>query len=257
MVEEHANRVLELSLVFRSQISGIVDDIVASTSAKLLSGVSVVNGFVEQTPDNAKAILSVADTFGQVLESSDYYPTILAFVSLFVDQVDEFQTFFHEMPIAADSMPLNEDDREVLANQAAAAVGVLDGVSARTHLNLQQFLARSLGEAGIEELVKGVSDVVRKMSDVEQLAKDQLIIFFRSISSLVYRKVESGGTKYLYKYVGPTRGSTRGFCSDLAGGRSYSLEEIAALDNGQVPGVLSNGGGYGCDHFWIISGVLQ
>jgi hypothetical protein len=136
-------------------------------------------------------------------------------------------------------------------------VGVLDGVSARTHLNLQQFLARSLGEAGIEELVKGVSDVVRKMSDVEQLAKDQLIIFFRSISSLVYRKVESGGTKYLYKYVGPTRGSTRGFCSDLAGGRSYSLEEIAALDNGQVPGVLSNGGGYGCDHFWIISGVLQ
>jgi hypothetical protein len=41
----------------------------------------------------------------------------------------------------------------------------------------------------------------------------------------------------------------RPFCREHLG-RVYTRDEIAELDNGQLPNVLLTGGGYNCRHVW-------
>lgn len=50
-----------------------------------------------------------------------------------------------------------------------------------------------------------------------------------------------------WKYVGPP--PQRHFCKDLYN-RTFTYEEIIAMDNGQGLSVLYFGGGYNCPHYW-------
>jgi hypothetical protein len=53
-----------------------------------------------------------------------------------------------------------------------------------------------------------------------------------------------------FKYIGPP--AMRPFCQALlAAGKTYTLAEIEAMNNGQGLDVFSSGGGYNCQHQWI------
>jgi len=265
-IDAHANKVTKLALSFKEQISREVDVAVSDVSLYIVKKLSTVRGIVVQSPENARKILAIEDVLKMSLYSSNYYPTILAFVESFVEQVEDFEEFYNE---ASRSFPsfsgetfsrlvLTEEDKEVLSNQGAAAVAAFEGSFDQTTNELRQLLARVLGESNIGLLVKDVSGIIRRMSNVEPMAKDQLMVFFRTIGSLVYRRIESTGRVLKYTYVGPSDKKVRGFCSAmLHSGREYTMEEIAHLDNDQVVGVFDNCGGYGCRHWWAMSRVIQ
>ena len=248
-IDAHVNRVESSSLGFERQVAGEVDAVVADVFVHILKTLSTRKGVVEQSPENASKILAIEDVFQESLNSSSYYPTILAFVETFIDQVDDFDALHEGVRIS--SSILTTDDREVLSHQAANAAAVLEGHSEQVSQELRQYLSRSLGDVPLSSLVSGACAIVRKASRVEPIGKDQGNLWYRLLSSLVYKKVEERGTKLNYTYVGPKTRSTRGFCSKLLDGGPLSLDKISALDNGQTPDVLLNGGGYGCNHFWF------
>lgn len=62
-------------------------------------------------------------------------------------------------------------------------------------------------------------------------------------------KAEDLGLQY-YVYRGPDDKVTRDFCRRVLQNPILTKSEIEALDNGQVPNVFENRGGYNCRHHW-------
>lgn len=244
-VDAHAGRVAALVRAFAEHVALEVEDVIAQTVSYIIDNLQLEEGRVRQVPQNSSLILGIEQMFQSALSKSAFFPVVMAFVSGFVDQVDEFSAM-HDGP-----MLLTSEDHEVLGNQAAAAIGAIEGQVYRIVTDLRNLLARSLGEVGLSELVTGVSDVIRKLNRVEPIAKDQLLLFFRTVGSLVYRSVDHAGERK-YAYVGPVDDDVRDFCLLLAG-KQYSMAEIDSMDNGQVPGVFHTGGGYGCRHWWAMA----
>ncbi len=256
MVDAHANRVKEVVLAFEERVAVEIDSVVAETSSRALATLSTSRGVVRQTQENARKTLAIEDVFKKSLDASEYYPTVLAFVTNFADQVGEFTDFYGEMSkgLRIPDMELKDGDYDVLSHQAGVAMSTLEGYPMKVTFELRQLLARSLGESNVSELVQGISDVIRKMTKVGPIAKDQLVIFLRLVGSLVYKNVEDLGHSLTYAYVGSE--PTRDFCSSLFG-KHLTREEIATLENDQFPNVMVSGGGHGCGHWWAISGVAN
>jgi hypothetical protein len=252
-VSEHARRVDDLVSRFANQVDVEIDAVVVALTAYIVDTLVVEDGVVKQIPENSAAILHIDALFQKELNRSGFYAAVVALVSNFVDQVDEFRVLYEEMSSGLPEMSLDENDSEVLANQAAAAMGALEGQVFKVNVDLRQLLTRSLGELKVSELVQGVNDVVRKLNRVEPIARDQLILFFRMVGNLVYSSVEETGRMAEYHYVGPDDDRARDFCSTLVGNRVYSRMEIDSMDNGQVAGVFSNCGGHGCRHWWALA----
>jgi len=226
-----------------------VDEVVAGVSVHAAKTLRAHGGIVQQSGENAAKILAIGDAFQESLDRSNYYPTILAFVSSFVGQVDDFDSLHEGTPLS--SGILASEDRDVLSHQAAIAVAVLEDHSAQVGAELRQSLSRTLGDVELRSLTSETCAIARKMSRVGPIGKDQCNLWFRLLGSLVYRRVENQGTRLAYTYAGARTKSTRGFCSRLLAGGPLSLGEIAALDNGQTPDALLNCGGYGCNHLWF------
>lgn len=249
IIDAHVSQTLLTVSNFERQVITEIDSVIVDVSAHLLKTFSTSKGPIKQSPENANKILAVEDVFQSSLNSSNYYPTILAFVETFVDQVDEFDAL-HEGTSLSSSYLINED-RNILSHQASIAVAVLEGHSVQVVQELRQYLSRSLGDISPSSLASGACAIVRKVSRVEPLGRDQCNIWSRLLSLLIFRRVEGSGKRLRYTYVGPKTKSTRGFCSKLLAGGPLSLDKISALDNGQTSDVLLNGGGYGCNHFWF------
>lgn len=252
-IRDHADSILGLASRFQSQLSREVDLVIADISATAVASLRRFGGMVDQSPKNSKKVVSIAAQFDRAIERSNYYPTVVAFVSKLSDQIGEFEKLYSIMrpSLGLPPMSLSDGDMEVLRNQAAASMAALDGRVLRARANLTHFLTKSLGELRATQLVRGVSDIIRKASLVEPIARDQAYSFFRTVGSLVYSKLESSGMVLLYSYVGVTAEGTRNFCKGLVeGDRRFLRREIDDMENGQVPGVFHNAGGWGCQHWW-------
>ena len=259
MVDAHANRVISSVKYFESQIVSEVDLIVADISARVVKELSHTRGGSRRIRNDAMAVMSVERTFESLLNASNYYPLVLALVADFSNQIDEFSTFYGEMSrnLPLPSAPPFGDAVAVLSDQSAAAVVALGGCAEQTKLRLRQFLSRSLNGSDEASFIGGVSAIVRKTSDVGTVARDQVMLFFRLIGSLVYSQIESFGKTLRYSYAGLGGRKHREFCALRSKGAPCTMNEIGEMDNGQVPNVLTNGGGWGCMHWWAIEGVAE
>ena len=249
-VEEHARRMEAYVYQFGLRVQQGTESMIQEISSHIMAELSLKKGLIRQTPENAAKVLEVELVFQRELSKSGFYVEVMALVHGFVDQVDEFRTLYDEMGNLPE-MELNEDDREILANQAAAAIAVIEGHASKVSVNLRHFLARSLGDITQSTLVSGVINVVRKVNQVEPIAKDQMILWFRLLAHLSYRHAEELGYNLKYRYVGPYDEKSRDFCDKLLRSSSFRRDEIASLDNGQVADAFVNGGGYNCKHFWV------
>lgn len=253
MVEAHARRINSLVSVFSARVSQSVEEVVNSVVAHV-SGLSVEDGRLSQTQENATAILGIEVVFQRALNVSGFYENILAFVANFSDQVDEFREMHAEMGLIPFS--ISQDGSDILAEQAGMAVAVLEAQVFKITAELRLLLSRSLGTLTLAELVQGTSEVMRRLTRVEPLARDQVILFFRMVGDLAYQSEEDAGGVLEYRYVGASNDSPRDFCSSLLGSnKSYSRVDILNMDNGQVAGVFHCGGGYGCMHWFEASYV--
>lgn len=259
-VDQHADRIDAVVENFSEQIAQAIEGVRVRTVSRLLSELSIENGWITATPENSKAIRGVDKVFSEELSSSNYYATILAFVSMLSLQIDEFISTYsaaeRSYPQLRGLFHLSDADSAVLADQAGATLQAAEAKALEAVVALRILSSRSLGGVLTSDLIESVSDIIRKVSEVEQMGRDQLTTFFRLVGNLVYSNLEELGLKPLYKFVGIRDSRNRPFCASLLDANIlYTREEIDAMDNGQLPGVFDNAGGYGCQHWFTLWGV--
>jgi hypothetical protein len=66
--------------------------------------------------------------------------------------------------------------------------------------------------------------------------------------SLKFEKALLGEVFY-FEYVGIKRKDTRDFCLEHMG-KTFHLEEIMKMNNGELVPCIIFGGGWGCHHYW-------
>ena len=207
-------------------------------------------GVVEHSGNNAAIVLGVEELFGKYLASSSFYSATSEFVSGFPSFVDHFEGMVSESSPNLPGVELTGEHRDVLVSHAAAASSVLEGHGVQTLLHLRKFLSRSLGSMTIPDLINGSLDTVRRISDVKQIAQDQLMLWFRLLGHLHYTRLENLGYDFAYRYVGETTENTRKICRKLALGSAMTRGEVSSLDTDGLD-LFVNAGGHGCKHFWI------
>ena len=118
-------------------------------------------------------------------------------------------------------------------------------------------------EGTISRVARQVREALAGDEDVEQLIErirpiDQKTEFYaRAIGETVIKRHARGlksekarrAEVEIFQYVGVVRPTTRPFCRTHAG-RTYTLEQIRSLKNGNLEPVLENGGGWRCVHDW-------
>lgn len=256
MVDSHSQRISSACQALKASIDEISGELSSRIVQDLTSTLAVSDGVVKQTSFNSSKILNIEGDFKRHLSESQYFPTVMAFMSEFNNQVDEFSLLYSGMSVGL-GLPyvsLDSEDQETLLNQVGFAAMVIEGHAQSVSIDLVRSLSRLPGEPSVGQLINSTSESIRKMSKVDLIGKDQLTLFFRKVGCLVYRKVERSGLQVKYKYVG-SRDTERDFCKKISLGPALSSQEIGLLDNGQIPGSFENAGGYGCGHWWAISEV--
>lgn len=259
-IDQHAARIDAVAANFADQLYDVMDVVRKRVIAKLLSQLSIVEGRAEVSASNAKIISQIDGIFSDELRSSNYSAVVMAFVATLSSQIEEFGTaygyFEKDHPQLRGLFKLTDEDADVLGQQAGAALQALETKSAEAVSALKNLSSRSLGGILVSDLIEVVSDIISDVSDVEQMGRDQLTTFFRLVGNLVYANLERLGLKLLYKFVGVRDSRNRPFCANiLDADKEYTRAEIDAMDNGQIPGVFENAGGYGCRHWfalWVV-----
>ena len=250
LVAEHALRVSQISKVFGERMRMETEKIGQATINFILSRISARDGLVLQSAQNSEIILKVEETFKRELTASSYYPMVHAVVPEFVDQVKAFGAINKTVGGLPEHGVL-PDDVDVLSDHVGAFITLAEGQGLDVVSHLRRTLGQAMGrDLTVASLSAAIFDAASRLNSIELLFKDHLMFFFRLVGSLHYGHIEEGGTSLLYQYVGDVGKHTRDFCANLCG-RLLTLPEISELDNGQVPGVFTSGGGRGCQHWWL------
>lgn len=246
-VDRHLSKVRDVGSVLLAAVGEEVDAVVSDVVDHVLRSLVVKKGTVVHSARNVELLLGIEAVFLRILDRSNFYIILSAFASDFVYQVDDFFDMSEEMGLP--SVSLTHDDMEALSAQVAASLSIMEGEAVRVNLELRRLLAMSLGDQDLAGLVKGISEVIQKLTKVVPIAVDQCITWFRVLGNLWYRNIEALGVPLLYSYVGA--GGEREFCSDLIeSGAEHTRDSIEAMSNNQVVDCFNGCGGYGCMHFW-------
>lgn len=246
LIADHEAAITAKVDAFASQISDAVDKVISDTASHIVRTIQVSNGVVEDTLGNLIELRLSHDVFRRALSRSEFYNSVVIFCSELKREIDEFEALM-EPAIRELNLPRFEVTQQagtILSTQAGAVVSVMDVVAVTVGQDIRRFESRLFGGVSIDSIVSGISDIIRNLTKVVPIAKDQLMIFFRLSGWLWYRELRPLN----YAYVGSAQ-SSREFCRSLSN-RLTTFDEIIALNNGQVPGVQFNGGGHNCMHWF-------
>jgi hypothetical protein len=95
----------------------------------------------------------------------------------------------------------------------------------------------------IEENLLGKLDSLKVAKYGDTLVQTSIDTFYRETNAI---RATAAGVKE-FRYLGP--GPERPFCNKIIG-RTFTIDEISKLDNGQVGDVFTSCGGYNCRHYW-------
>lgn len=178
---------------------------------------------------------------------------------------------FDDAALAAVADPLDSLASSILrGREVGAALGpnVAETLEAWKTLRLADLLAIGDDAARVIQRVAldgmlGLREVDRLIDDVSkalELSQRQARTVYDTAVSVFSRQVEqltsTGEPDELFVYVGPVDEVMRPFCRTWIG-KVRTRAAIEALDNGQLPDVLTSGGGYNCRHLWKRVSVLD
>lgn len=181
---------------------------------------------------------------------------------------------FRDVLMAAVDEPLDRLAAKVfqtskIANQAATLTPFdVNALAAMKELQFADLF--SIGEEAARTIWRGTLDAVvsaRPMADViadieealDATAAEARTIYDTGVS-IFSRQVEqlhtTGEPDELFLYAGPADSKTRTFCMKHVG-KVFSRADIEEMDNGQLPDVMTTGGGYNCRHVWKRVSLLD
>lgn len=260
LVRSHAKDLRKRSGALVGDLGTITAEVSNTVKSYLKRSLTSSNGVVEPSSGSALAMRDLDRQYVTALRAVGYHEATGAFVGNFSDQIDNFRDMYATMGSAVNlptSVPLDAKDGEVLATRAALSLAALESSTIEIVASLRQASALILGQAPMDQVIEHVSSIVDRTAGVERLARDLEMTFFRTVSGLVYRNLESSGLSPLYSYAGLESPSNRPFCKSMLSSEPITRSAIDSLNNGKIPGVFDNAGGPGCSHFWWIEGLHE
>lgn len=227
-------------------------------------------GKIERTPANLQIIGRLDQRFEALMNEYGYSKTLTAFVGSFPNQLpllreelDLISDFgYHGGPLKrgplVHSPVLASSDLTTLAAQQRLTKNSLLDIVATVGDLAKRKAMLSIGGLGMRQMTDLLVPILhRAPGECRTLGATSLAIFYRTANSRAIEKIEEDGqnqrTLY-YVYEGPDDKLTRPFCHKLKQAKKvYTREDIARLDNGQLPDVWTTCGGYNCRHQWRIA----
>lgn len=218
----------------------------------VLNELVVREDVIQTSPTLAATLMLIPTTFASEVRKSGYYVHTHDFVQNFDSQIDSALEAMVLFGVAGAF--LNSEQRDFLVSQKLTAKLVLDMEPLLITARLSQLIASVSAGQRFSEVVDYILQAVTRLEEVAQKAQLLITSFFRKTLAAFYVNEEKIRGARLYSYVGPADSKNRKFCAGIiAGGRTYSLADIELMDNGQIPGVLENCGGFACRHWWALA----
>lgn len=215
--------------------AAIVDDVSDALASYTTGGVL--------TSTEISQVVSAID-FAAILADSELDEAVEALMAKYQDVLDltakhmidsglspEFYSTDMSLLTALAEM---DDARWSLISQELAAV-------TKESLLRSAFLGATLSD--VSEIIS--SSVGSTMAKANNQARTMLMAYGRQVNMMLGERAGVGW----YVYIGPLDQISRPFCRHLAG-KVLSVEQIKALENGQIEPPMVHGGGYNCRHHW-------
>jgi len=170
----------------------------------------------------------------------------------FVDSFDGARRFALDTlkAMRLKSKPLSQVDENALRNIRQMNLSEFAAIGTRATQTLASgIMMDALAGASRAEMIRHLSETIegRFAAYASTYADTALVGYDRRVSWATW--TEAGITQYMYR--GPKDIKTRPFCDERVG-KTYSMDEIKAMDNGkgQPKPVWEYGGGWNCRHVW-------
>ena len=213
--------------------------------------------------DSAGNILSNADNIAFAsrslgalrtsLTQSGYGDLVADYVSGFESQIENIVAISKGIGIELNPSAVNPQELQSLQGNYLSEFNAIGDRGVR---QLQTIIYNStLNGAGLGTMIDGLGKVIvgvdkkggQLKNHAKTYAQTSLMGYDRFVTSRLGEDV--GLDNYLY--LGPNDAVTRKFCRAHVN-KSYTLEEIKKLDNGQGLPVLQFQGGWNCRHLWQL-----
>lgn len=228
------------------------------------------DGSIETTSANQRVLRSINRTFKIEMNRSTkqapggYKGLADSFSGQFAEHLPQFQGVLNEISKSLKGPPLPEvtfgaEDVDLFAAQATGAKDMLLDVLDATANAAKRQAMFNVGGLKFSDLASELADQFGKTAaSATSIADTSVSMFYRTIASQSYKKIEAGlkPGAVKYEYAGPDDSLTRDFCErmlDKSQDKPMTREEIDAQDNGQGIPAFVGCGGFNCRHQWILS----
>jgi hypothetical protein len=247
---------------FERSLKKMVDSATAETVKQLEAALSITDGAIDPTAANDKILANADAVFMDALNAEGYPELLASYTGKFGDQLPYLQEMLNALGESLGrtlpAVDFSPTDLKVLGRIEATTVSKLDRLFAGSAGIAMDRVMFSVAGLPFEQLVSTVADSMGKtLASARTWADTAVSTWYRTASSLQFDEIQKdtpGDKPLKFRYSGPEDLKTRPFCEALlVADKSYTREQIDAMNNDQLPNVFITCGGYNCRHLFILS----
>ena len=238
---------------FERNVIKIQEDLMRRTLS-ILNNLEVdSSGNIISNADNIAFASKSLSALRRSLTQSGYKDLIADYVVGFEDQIDTIVSISKGIGIDLNPAALNPQE---LQNLQGNYLSEFEAIGDRAMRQLQTVIYNStLSSAGLGATIDALGKVIvgedkkggQLKNHTKTYAQTALMGYDRFVTNRLGQEAGLGN----YLYLGPNDAVTRKFCRRHVN-KSFTLEEIKSLDNGQGLPVLQFQGGWNCRHLWQL-----
>lgn len=242
---------------FEEHLRAVIAKAQAKLSGYLAENLTLENGQIARTPANYRIMRTLDQKFISFLNEAGYESLINAFVNAFPSQQPFLQDTLDYIGQATGQtygLDFSVRDLNAFAAFRLNAVSSLEAVAETAGRTAMQQALLSIAGLKFTELVESLAEKFQaSIPRATTIAESAMTTFYRTMADTNFQKIEFGFKELQYRYSGPEDLKNRPFCHKLLmKDLGYTRDQIAQMDNGQIPNVLISCGGWNCRHMWII-----
>lgn len=247
---------------FQKHLADIVSKAQAATIAQLQKDLKITDGVLDSVPGNLRLLRQFDDIFEQTMNDAGYPQLIEAFVDHFPGQLRFMQEIISDIndTLKRKLIPtkLTGATKDILNSFQVNAAQALDTLVSKVGAQAMSKTLFSIGAMKFRDLVEIIQKTFnRTAAESVTLAATSQSTFYRVAMLSQFKDAQNGQDEPLrYQYAGPVDLLIRPFClrmmRETASGKSWTMDEIDALDNGSELPVATFCGGWNCRHSLII-----
>jgi hypothetical protein len=262
IVARHNRSQDALVATFESHLRDITMRAQGRVIARLQARLAITDGVIDSTAGNMQILRNAGRLFMAEMDKAGYQRLVDAFVMEFRGTLPFLQETLELLGEQAGQkwgtdLGFTTRDLSLLgatqANTVAALTGAIEAVAG-------QAVTRGLfGVAGLRfgSLVEMLTARFEtSIGKARTIADTGMSTFYRTASERSFQIIAKDLPAQVlkYRFSGPADLLERPFCRALTlAGKSYTREQIDAMDNGQLPNTMITVGGWNCRHAWNLS----